>query len=82
MTTRLTDRASPLHYDFEQLEGIVFGMRMSVEDKLRITQVIEQKCRAEGRYDFRFFQSFYFQSFYSPEKGKMDINELRLLTYN
>lgn len=66
----------PLTYNFSQLEGIVFGMRMSVEDKLRIVNVIERKCRAEGRTEFRFFQAYY-----SSSKGDMDLAELRLLKF-
>ncbi|MCK2149832.1 DUF2971 domain-containing protein [Marinobacter alexandrii] len=66
----------PLTYKFSQLEGIVFGMRMSSEDKLKIVSVIERKCRAEGRAEFRFFQAYY-----SPSKGDMDITELGLLKF-
>lgn len=66
----------PLTYQFSQLDGIVFGMRMSSEDKLRIAKVIENKCRAEGRANFRFFQAYY-----SPSKGEMDIAELGLLWF-
>jgi len=64
----------PLTYNFSQLEGIVFGMRMSVDDKLRIQEIVEKKCRAEGRTDFRFFGIRY-----SPEKGEMELEELGLL---
>ena len=67
----------PLTYQFSQLEGIVFGMRMNSDDKLRIVKEIETKCRAEGRKDFRFFQAYY-----SPSKGKMDISELGLLAFD
>ena len=67
----------PLTYDFSQLEGIVFGMRMSNEDKLRVLSIVEKKCRATGRTDFRFFQAYY-----SPSKGEMDISELRLLKFD
>lgn len=67
----------PLTYHFSQLEGIVFGMRMCTEDKLRIANVIERKCRAEGRADFRFYQAYY-----SASKGEMDIAELGLLKFN
>lgn len=66
----------PLTYDLSQLEGIVFGMRMSVENKLRIARVIEKKCRKEGRANFRFFQAHY-----SPPKGEMDVAELGLLKF-
>ncbi len=67
----------PLTYQFSQLEGIVFGMRMNSDDKLRIIKEIEIKCRSEGRKNFRFFQAYY-----SPSKGEMDIAELGLLTFD
>lgn len=77
-STPFTDDPAPepLTYNFSQLEGIVFGMRMSSEDKLRIANVVETKCRAEGRAEFRFFQAFY-----SPSKGDMDVAELGLLKF-
>lgn len=49
---------------------------MSSDDKLRIVKVIEQKCRAESRMDFRFFQAGY-----CPMKGQMEVSELRLLEF-
>jgi hypothetical protein len=77
-STAFTDDPAPepLTYQFSQLEGVIFGMRMSSEDKLRIATLIETKCRAEGRPDFRFFQAYY-----SPSKGEMDILELGLLRF-
>ena len=77
-TSVLADDPAPeaLKYDFSQLEGIVFGMRMSNEDKLRISRLIERKCRDQGRSDFRFFQAHY-----SNSKGAMDIAELGLLKF-
>jgi hypothetical protein len=79
VSTAFTDDPAPepLTYDFSQLEGVVFGMRMSSEDKLRISNVIEKKCRTEGRSDFRFFQAYY-----SPSKGDIDIVELGLLGFD
>ena len=78
VTSVLADDPAPtaLKYDFSQLEGIVFGMRMSNEDKLRISRLIERKCREQGRSDFRFFQAHY-----SSSKGAMDIAELGLLKF-
>ncbi|WP_161947634.1 hypothetical protein [Malonomonas rubra] len=77
-STALTNDPAPepLNYNFSQLEGIVFGMRMSSEDKMRISNLIEKKCRAEGRRDFRFFQAYY-----SPSKGEMCLAELGLLKF-
>jgi hypothetical protein len=77
-STAFTDDPAPLPltYDFSQLEGIVFGMRMTTSNKLQVAEIIEKKCRAEGRTDFRFFQAHY-----SPEKGEMTVDELGLLTF-
>lgn len=77
-STPFTDDPAPgpLTYEFSQLEGIVFGMRMTTEDKLRIAQVLEKKCKSEGREDFRFFQAHY-----SPQRGEMEVHELGLLTF-
>lgn len=79
VTSALSDDPAPepLTYSFSQLEGIVFGMRMSADDKLRIVKIIERKCRAEKRSDFRFFQAYY-----SSSKGEMDISELGLLNFD
>ena len=79
VTSLLSDDPAPepLTYCFSQLEGIVFGMRMSADDKLRIVKIIESKCRAENRSDFRFFQAYY-----SSSKGEMDISELGLLKFD
>ena len=68
---------APLTYNFTQLEGIIFGMKMTTEDKLKIISIIEMKCRAIGRKDFRFFQAYH-----SPSKGKMDVAELSLLAFD
>ena len=53
-----------LNYDFSSLKGIIFGMRTSEEDKHKIIEIIERKCREEKRTDFEFFQAYYF-----PESG-------------
>ena len=46
-----------LNYDFSSLKGIIFGMRTSEEDKQKIIEIIERKCREEKRTDFEFFQA-------------------------
>lgn len=67
---------APLKYDFPELDGIVFGMRTSMEDKQRILRIIRQKCLAAGRKHFRLFQADY-----SAPKGKMVLSEMRLLKF-
>jgi len=56
-----------LRYDFKNLDGIVFGLKMSGDDKLAIMRIVEQKCRAENRSDFNFYQSAF-----SSSKGTME----------
>lgn len=41
-----------LRYPFEALTGIVFGLRTSDEDKARIVEIVERKCRESRRTDF------------------------------
>lgn len=45
------------HYDFSDLDGIVFGMRTPLEEKLRIIDIIDKKCREHKRESFHFYQA-------------------------
>jgi hypothetical protein len=54
-----TDEARSLNYRFEDLVGIVFGVRTSDADKVRIIKLIERKCREVGRTSFDFRQAVY-----------------------
>ena len=51
-------------YDFNSLKGIIFGIKTSDEDKLRIIKIIQEKCKQHKRTDFKFYQAYY-----SPESG-------------
>ena len=55
-----------LTYDFNSLKGIIFGIKTSDEDKRKIIEIIEKKCRRYNRTDFKFFQAYYF-----PENGEV-----------
>lgn len=46
-------------YDFADLQGIVFGLNSSVENRCRVIEVIQRKCRETGRTDFEFSQVRY-----------------------
>ncbi len=67
-----TQRA--LNYDFNSLKGIIFGMRTSEEDKLRIIEIIKRKCMEENRIDFKFFQADY--SHESGDFRKYEISQM------
>ena len=64
------DRA--LTYDFKSLKGIIFGMRTSTEDKVKIRDIIEEKmqCDRNNQADFK-----YFETYYSTENGKIHTRE-------
>jgi hypothetical protein len=72
-----TDPSSrKLKYRFEDLQGIIFGIKTPTADKLKIMHIVEEKCRKEGRKEFEFHQAFY-----SRLKGKMEIANLDLLKF-
>lgn len=48
-----------LRYRFNDLKGIIFGMKTTSEDKLKIMRIVESKCKAEGREKFEFYQAYY-----------------------
>ena len=63
-----------LTYNFNSLKGIIFGMRTSREDKVKIREIIEKKkeCAGNNQTDFT-----YFQAYYSTEDS--DIRALKML---
>lgn len=65
-----------LKYNFEDLAGIVFGIKTSEENKMAIMKVIEAKCRAENKFDFLFYQSYF-----SPATGAISHSPLSFLKF-
>lgn len=62
-----------LEYEFSCLDGIIFGIKTSTEDKLSIMKLIELKCRDHGRQDFNFYQAYYCTKNRSIENYKMPL---------
>ena len=60
-------------YDFNSLEGIIFGIKTKDEHKMKILEIIEEKCRKSNRKDFKFYQSEY-----CHQNGKIEKKELTL----
>lgn len=54
-----SEESRTLKYDFEDLEGIIFGIKTPIDAKLEIFKIIEEKCRSTGRTDFKFYQAVY-----------------------
>jgi hypothetical protein len=63
-----------LTYDFHSLKGIIFGIKISDEDKRKIIEIIEKKCDEYNRTDFKFFQADY-----SSENGDIRKYPIQLL---
>ena len=64
-----------LHYNFEILRGIIFGLRTAEELKLQIFNVIKQKLGESGRSNFDFYQAEY-----SRPRNVIAIRKLSLLS--
>ena len=64
-----------LTYDFDSLKGIIFGMRTSTEDKVKIIEIIEEKkkCPENNQADFKFFEAYY-----SSKDGSIRVREIQL----
>lgn len=63
-------------YKFEDLEAIIFGAKTPFEDKKKIIEIIEAKCRANNRSEFDFYQADF-----SSVSGTMKINKLSFITF-
>ncbi len=53
-------------YDFNELESITFGIRTPFKDKVRIIDIIFEKCKNNNRDCFEFYQAKY-----DPTTGKI-----------
>ena len=64
-----------LTYNFDSLKGIIFGMRTSTEDKVKIIEIIEEKkkCPENNQADFKFFEAYY-----SSKDGGIRVREIQL----
>jgi hypothetical protein len=68
-------KSRQLRYKFADLTAIIFGIKTSFEDKVKIMRVVDQKCRAESRADFEFYQARY-----SHRNRKVELIPLSMLT--
>ncbi|MHC9060020.1 DUF2971 domain-containing protein [Pantoea sp. y20] len=48
-----------LNYKFSSLKGIIFGIKTSLEDKLKLIEVIKMKINENEYADFKFYQAYY-----------------------
>ena len=68
-----TEESRTITYVFRSLKGIIFGIKTSDEDKLRIRKIVQRRCQETNRKDFKFYQAYY-----SPETGDIRKYEIQL----
>ena len=57
--SRLSEEECKAQYRFQDLEGIIFGIKTSMADKIKIFNIIKEKCQKEKRTDFKFYQAYF-----------------------
>lgn len=57
--TKINKENRKLKYQFKDLYGIIFGMGTPKRDKIKIINILKQKCIAENRKDFKIYQADY-----------------------
>lgn len=62
-----------LKYDFSSLKGLIFGINTTALDKMKIINIIKEKCRKTGRKDFEFYQAFYSRATAQIEKQTLSV---------
>lgn len=64
-----------LTYDFNSLKGIIFGIRTSTEDMMKVIEITKNKkeCDENNQTDFT-----YFQAYYSAKDSDIRAREIRL----
>jgi hypothetical protein len=63
-------------YEFDQLEGIIFGIKTPLDKKIEICKIIERKCCEQKRHKFNFYQAYY-----SRNSGSIEAAEMSLLDF-
>lgn len=66
-----------LKYAFNDLEAVIFGIKTSASDKVRIIKIIENKCKKNNRKEFDFYQAYY-----SKDSGKIETVKLTLIKFD
>ncbi len=64
-------------YDYDTLDGIIFGINTSLSDKVRIMRIIDEKLK--GRTVSEPFKLF--QARYNAQSGRIEAHHLNLLEH-
>lgn len=57
--SRIDNKECKAKYRFQDLEGIIFGIKTSMADKIKIFNIIKEKCQKEKRENFNFYQAYF-----------------------
>lgn len=72
-----TNESRNLKYNFNSLEGIIFGIETSETDKVKILEIISKKCVENKRNDFKIYQAYF-----DEESKSIKIYELKTISRN
>lgn len=61
-------------YNFKSLKGIIFGMKTSESDKMKIIDILSKKCSMYVIKDFKIYQAYF-----DEEEKNIKINNINLL---
>ncbi|MBB4304998.1 hypothetical protein GGD81_004064 [Rhodobium orientis] len=77
LNIRGTDEGRTFTYDYDTLDGIIFGINTSLSNKVRIMRIIDTKLadRSVSR-PFKFYQAKY-----NPRSGRIEAHHLGLLRH-
>ncbi len=62
------------YYDFNCLEGIIFGIRTPISEKVKVISIVESLCKKHNRDSFNFYQAVYSPKSKAVEHLLMDVN--------
>jgi hypothetical protein len=69
--------ARKFKYNFNDLEGIIFGMNTEKGQKIEIINAVKRKCEEEKRTTFSFYQAAY-----SNASGQIEIRKMDLIKFS
>lgn len=53
------DDSRKLRYDFNDLDGIIFGIKTTEENKFKLIEIVNKLCDETGREGFTFYQAYH-----------------------
>lgn len=63
-------------YKFDDLDGVVFGIKTPMEKKMEVVHLVRRKCAPTKRRDFKFYQAHY-----DSQSGSIMYSQMSLLKF-